>query len=64
MQSKCAQNPLELDLIWGAAPIAKVIGRSVPDTYALLKRGHIPNARRVGKRWAVSRRSLATMFVA
>ncbi len=37
----------QLDLVWGIENIGKVIGRNVPQTYHMLKNGHLP-ARQVG----------------
>jgi hypothetical protein len=61
MQRNCVLNPPELDLIWGVANIASTINRTVPGTYALIEHGHLP-ARKIGKRWCISRRSLAAVF--
>jgi hypothetical protein len=51
-----------LDLVWGADNIATAIRRTLSETYTLLERGHIPCARKIGKQWCVSRRSLAALF--
>jgi len=45
----------ELDLIWGAAAIGKVIRKGRSATYHLLEQGRLP-AKKVGEQW-VSRRS-------
>ncbi|AQZ50547.1 helix-turn-helix transcriptional regulator [Martelella mediterranea] len=45
-----------LDLVWGAAEIAKVIGLSRPQTYNLLNKGELP-AKKMGPRKWVARRS-------
>jgi hypothetical protein len=45
------------DFLWGAAAIAKAIGRTARQTYHLLESGHLP-ANRVGNRWVASRQRL------
>ena len=50
-----------LDLVWGAAAIAKVIGQTTRATYHMLEAGELP-ARQVGRRWVASRRNLETFF--
>jgi len=53
----------KLDLIWGAAAIAAVIGKSRNATYHMLERGQIPGARQLGDRqWVVSRKVLKEFF--
>lgn len=52
----------DLDLIWGAQNIATAIGRTTFATHALLKAGHIPCAKKIGKQWCVDRRTLERMF--
>ncbi len=56
------QNPAPLDLVWGAAAIAKVIGRTTRQTYHMLEDGQIPPARKIGRRWVVSRSALSKFF--
>ena len=46
-----------LDLIWGAAAIARAIGQTERATYHLLANELLP-AKRVGGRWVASRRKL------
>lgn len=51
-----------LDLVWGAAAIAKVIGQTTRATYHMLEAGELP-ARQVGqRRWVASRKALETFF--
>ena len=49
------------DIVWGAEGIGSVINRSARDTFHLLKRGHLP-AKKIGGRWAASRRKLLAHF--
>ncbi|MBN9333270.1 MAG: DNA-binding protein [Devosia sp.] len=51
------QDHVPLDLVWGAAAIARVIGRSTKATYHMLEAGNLP-ARQVGRRWVASRKIL------
>ena len=48
-----------LDLIWGAAAIAALIERS---TKHLLATNQVPGAKKVGRRWVVSRKVLQQYF--
>lgn len=57
--SQSTHDPL--DLVWGAAAIAKVIGQTTRATYHILEAGDLP-ARQVGRRWVASRRNLETFF--
>jgi hypothetical protein len=50
------ENPA--DLLWGAAAIAAVIGRSPRATFYMLESGGLLPARKVGGRWVASRRKL------
>lgn len=50
-----------LDLVWGIKAIAKVIGRTERQTYAMCDAGHLP-ARRVGQRWVAKRAALERFF--
>ncbi len=47
----------ETEILWGADEIAKVIGRTKRQTFALLENGHIP-AKKVGGRWVAKRSEL------
>lgn len=51
----------ELDLVWGADEMAKLIGKSRRATYGMLEAGKLP-ARRVGNRWCISRKVLTEFF--
>jgi hypothetical protein len=51
-----------LDLIWGIENIGKLIGRSVPQTYHMLRSGKLP-AKQVGERWVASRQKLIAFFM-
>lgn len=51
----------ELDLIWGAQAIGKVIGRSTRSTFALLEKGMLP-ARKINGRWVIDRSDLIEIF--
>jgi hypothetical protein len=52
----------DLDLIWGAAGISKVIGRTVRVTFNMLENGDLP-ARKVGGRWVAERSKLVAFFM-
>jgi len=41
------------DFIWGAAAIAKVIGRSEKGAFHALESGKVPGARKVAGRWGL-----------
>ena len=51
-----------IDLVWGAEEIAKLIGRSPRITFHLLEKGEIP-AKKVGGRWVAERGQLIRFFV-
>ncbi|MDJ1632503.1 DNA-binding protein [Rhizobium rhizogenes] len=51
-----------LDLIWGAAEIAKLIGRSDRSTFDILEKGQIP-AKKVNGRWVIERSKLIAFFM-
>jgi len=51
-----------LDLIWGAAAIAALIGKSERSTKHLLATNQVPGAKKVGRRWVVSRKVLQQYF--
>lgn len=55
--SNAQQAPEQADFVWGIENIGKVIGRNVPQTYHMLRNGHLP-ARQVGERWCASRSKL------
>jgi hypothetical protein len=50
-----------LDLVWGAASIAKVIGHTTRATFHMLEAGELP-ARQIGRRWVASRKALEAFF--
>jgi hypothetical protein len=51
-----------LDLLWGAAPIAKELGLNRRQAYYLLESGVVAGARKVGGRWCASRAGLRRNF--
>lgn len=42
------------EIVWGAAAIAKEIGRTEKATFAMLEQGKLAGARKVAGRWAFS----------
>lgn len=52
----------DIDLVWGAEAIAKLIGRSTRATFYILDNGELP-ARKVGGRWVAERGQLIKFFV-
>jgi hypothetical protein len=57
-----SNNDEPLDLIWGAAAIAKAIGRRERTVFHMLSNGVLP-AKQIGGRWVVSRRKLLEALV-
>jgi len=55
-------KPEPMDLLWGAAEIARVINRTPKQTFHMLESCHIPPARKIGSRWVVSLRELVAFF--
>ena len=51
----------EIELVWGAEAIARIIGRSTRSTFHLLDSGELP-AKKVGGRWVAERANLAAFF--
>ncbi|MGO6787606.1 DNA-binding protein [Rhizobium ruizarguesonis] len=51
-----------LELVWGAANIAKLIGRSQRATFHMLDSGELP-AKKVGNRWVAERSTLVAFFM-
>lgn len=51
-----------LELVWGAEAIAKLIGRTRRVTFHLLTTGAIP-AKKVGDRWVAERSKLISFFM-
>lgn len=58
---KSEESTGPLDLIWGAADIAKLIGRSERATFDMLEKREIP-AKKVNGRWVIGRRRLIDFF--
>ncbi|WP_234907698.1 DNA-binding protein [Rhizobium rhizogenes] len=52
----------EMELVWGAEAIAKLIGRSKRATFYMLDNGELP-AKKVGGRWVAERRKLIAFFM-
>ncbi|WP_286201957.1 DNA-binding protein [Ochrobactrum sp. SFR4] len=51
-----------MNLIWGVAEIAKIIGRNQRQTFHLLTSGQLP-AKKVGGRWVAERSKLIAFFM-
>ena len=51
-----------INLVWGAAEIAKLIGRSQRATFHMLDSGELP-AKKVGGRWVAERGKLIAFFM-
>ena len=47
----------DLDIVWGCAAIARVIGRTERQTFHLCSKGQLP-VEKIGGRWVGSRRRL------
>ncbi|WP_370194860.1 MULTISPECIES: helix-turn-helix domain-containing protein [Aurantimonas] len=56
------ESSTTIDLVWGAAEIAKIISRSSRSTFHMLEKGELP-ARKVGGRWVIERSKLAAFFM-
>lgn len=56
-------NPKPMDLIWGLDEIGKLIGRTYPQTYHMVKSGHLPMVKQVGERYVASRQKLIDFFM-
>lgn len=52
-----------LDLVWGVAEIAKVIGRTERQTYHMISSGLLPVVKQVGQRYVASRQKLLSFFL-
>ncbi|TPW30319.1 helix-turn-helix domain-containing protein [Martelella alba] len=50
-----------LDLVWGAANIAAILGRSRQQAYNMLSKGELP-AKKIGDRWVARRSDLERFF--
>jgi len=51
----------ESEIVWGAAAIGRVIGKTTRATFHLLENGQLP-ARQVGRQWAADRAKLRAFF--
>lgn len=51
-----------LDLVWGAANIARTIGRTPRATYHALESGQIPGAAKIAGRWCLSPSKFVAAF--
>jgi hypothetical protein len=51
-----------LDVLWGAEAIARVINRTRRQTHHLLNRGAIDAAKKIGGRWCAERNELRRQF--
>ncbi|CAI2936066.1 MerR family transcriptional regulator [Aminobacter niigataensis] len=51
-----------IDLVWGGAGIAKIIGRSPRATFHMLENGELP-AKKVSGRWVIERSKLVAFFM-
>ena len=52
----------ELELVWTAAAIAALIGRSERQTFHLLEKGILP-ARKIGGTWTVSKNKIRSFVL-
>lgn len=52
------------DLVWGFVEIGALIGRPQRATARLLRTGAIPAAKKIGRRWVVSRAAFVREFEA
>jgi hypothetical protein len=58
----CDKGDDVLDIVWGAAEIGRIIGKSARATHYWLHRGEIRAARRLGDQWYASRAGLREQF--
>ena len=56
-----AEDAEKLDLVWGAAEIAVIIGKTPRATFHLLEGGKLPAAKLNG-RWVTDRATLTAFF--
>jgi len=56
------ERRMNIELVWGCADIAKVIGRSARATFHMLDKGELP-AKKVGGRWVAERGKLIAFFL-
>lgn len=52
----------DLQVLWGAAAIGAVIGRTKRQTYHMLTRGELKGAKLIGGRWCITREALRAIF--
>jgi hypothetical protein len=52
----------DLDLIWGAAAIARMIGKTTRATLHILEKGQLPAVKKVGIQYVASRKALREFF--
>jgi hypothetical protein len=52
------------DIVWGAAAIAPIIGRSEKGAFGALESGNIPGAKKIAGRWALNLRVFFASFEA
>lgn len=52
----------DIELVWGATEIGRVINRSPRSTYHMLERGDLP-AKKVGGKWVAERGQLHRLFL-
>lgn len=57
------EKKTSLDLVWGVAVIAKLIGRTDRQTYHMIQSGHLPMVKQVGERYVASRAKLIAFFM-
>lgn len=50
------------EIIWGAEAIGAVIGLSARKTFHLLETSQLKGAKKIGRRWCISRRNLLANF--
>lgn len=56
------EHSANINLVWGATEIARLIGRSPRSTFHMLDKGELP-ARKVGGRWVAERSKLIAFFM-
>lgn len=52
----------QVTIVWGAANIARVIGRTEKSTFHALQQGQIPGAKKIAGRWGLDPRVFAAAF--
>ncbi|MDW9370047.1 helix-turn-helix domain-containing protein [Sinorhizobium meliloti] len=56
-------NHQPMDLVWGVAEIAKLLGRTDRQAYHMIQSGHLPMVKQVGERYVASRQKLIEFFI-